>query len=267
MEIIKIPVIISPNMQESILTPDFLKSSRRAGHSDSQIADVVAKRDMSFAKDYDLIKRKSERYSNPDVFVRSFLNQRVYGDATYEEQDPVENVEARYNVPGAAGFSRNDIMSGNPATAGLKTAANFGAGVAKLPLTIGKGLFDMATHPIETLRAGGLAVEGAISDVYQGVTGKQAPTFKAGGQFGNPDDISTDKLTPGQEQFHEGFLENTLGLSSALRGDFSGAADRVVTGLMTDPSATALALSPLTRRVPKGKGVLDPVSTKLEQSA
>ena len=254
-------------MAQSLLTPEFLKAHRDARASDTQIAEFVAKRDEKFAAEYSRVKEAAEQYTRPQDVIRSFLNQRAYGDATYEEPTTIEGIEARHSVPGAAGYSRTDITSSSPLMAGVKTAANFGAGVAKLPLTLGRAAVDLATHPLESAKMAGLAVEGAVADAYQGVTGNQMPTFRPGGELGNPDDITTDGITPGQEQFHEGFLENTLGVSSALRGNFSDAGDRITTGLMTDPVATGLALAPLTSRRPAGESKLTPVIKSLDDSA
>lgn len=251
----------------SILTPDFLSSQKRAGATATQIANIVAKHDQSFAGEYNLIKQKAERYDNPEDFVNSFLNYKVHGNAAHQEVNPVDELQARYDQAGPAGFSRNDILnSSNPLAAGAKTAANLGVGVAESLYKAPMAAAGMLLHPKEALKSAATAISGGIADAYQGVTGNQMPTFKAGGSFGNPNDITTDGPTPEQQQFKEGFFNKTLGVSDALRGDVGGAADRVVTNLITDPASTALALSPLTRPRPidpaTGLPQIDPATGK-----
>lgn len=243
-----------------ILSPDWLKSQRGTGVSDTQLADFVAKNDPSFANEYNLIKQKSERYSNPQDLISSFLNYKAYGDATYKDTS-MQDAQNAYNVKGPAGYSRADIQGGSVLGAVGKTAANLGVGTLEAPITVGKAALTTALHPLEAAKAAGTAISGGIADIYKGATGNQMPTFKAGGEFGNPNDISTTGLTPEQQKFHQGFLENQLGVSSALQGNFGEALDKAVTGLVTDPTMTALTLSPFTSPRPVGTGKLGPIST------
>lgn len=232
-------------LDTSILTPDFLSSQRRVGATNTQIADLVAKRDHGFANEYGLIKQKAEGYSNPDDFIGSYLSYKVHGDANYKDANTEQDIQARYDVPGSAGFSRNDVQNDPNVLSRMgKVGANWAVGAVKLPYTVAKAGIGMALSPRETIKTGGLAVEGAIADAYQGITGQQMPTF-------NPDGTMTATgPTPGQQQFHSGFLEHTLGASSLLRGNINDAAQSVTTGILTDPASTALALSPLTKPRP-----------------
>lgn len=258
-------------MPTGMLTADWLKSQRGTGASDTELADLVAKNDHSFAGEYNLIKQKAEKYSNPQDLISSFLNYKAYGDATYKDTQ-MQDAQNAYSKAGPAGFSRADIQGGSMAGAVAKTGANMAAGVAKLPLTLAESAGSMIMNPRETIKSGATAISGGIADAYTGVTkginemtsvlptggthlNTQMPTF-------NPDGTMTDTgLTPEQEQFHKGFLENQLGLSSALQGNFGTALDKATTGLVTDPTMTAMALSPLSSARGIGKGNLGPIST------
>ncbi len=260
------------------LTPDFLRSQRASGATDTQIAALIAKNDPSFNTQYQTIQSEAARYNNPESLITSFLNYKVHGDATYQDTNNEASLNSRYDEPGPAGYSRNDILnSSNPIAAGAKTAANFGVGAIKAPWNVAKAAVGMAMDPRGAAEAAGTAISGGMADLYHGITSginaipfptghtqinTQFPSWKEGGEFG---DYTTTGPTPEQVKFQGGFLNKTLGLSDALQGNFTGAADRITTNLITDPTSTALALSPLTHpaTIDPATGLrIDPITGK-----
>ncbi len=127
-------------------TSDYLKSQRWSGKNDAEIAESYARVDPAFGKEYQLIKAKSERYNNPDAFIKSFLNFKAYGDATYVE--PEQNLPTPQGAFGVDTGKEASVL-GAPGLA-AKTASNF----LNMP-------YQMARHPIQTAKGIGQFALGA----------------------------------------------------------------------------------------------------------
>ena len=79
------------------------------------------------------------------------------------------------------------------------------------PIQTAGAIGDAIMHPVQTaetaanfgrdqLKMAGQAIAGTGEDIYQGLTGNQVPQFKAGGSFGNPNDVTMAQgQTPEQQ--------------------------------------------------------------------
>ncbi len=163
----------------TMLTADWLKSQRGTGVSDTELANFVAKNDPSFSGEYNLIKQKAERYSNPEDLISSFLNYKAYGDATYKDTS-MQDAQSAYSKAGPAGYSRADIQGGSMAGSVAKTGANMAAGVYGLLPNIDQHGPHLGTivnaglgvigDPLGAAKSAGTAISGGIADAYTGVT-------------------------------------------------------------------------------------------------
>lgn len=172
-------------LNNSYLTHDFVSSQRRAGASDEQIANIIAKHNPTFASQLDNVRVRASRFSNGNDAIGAFLNYSVYGDATYK---PIAT-EAPEQFSMSKGFSARNMAESNPAMAPFKALYN----TAPSAVNMVKGLAGAARHPGKTIAGIANAAVGGAENVYEGITGKQAPQF-------NPDGtVSYPEQTQGQE--------------------------------------------------------------------
>lgn len=212
------------------------------GASDIQTADIAARHDTAFNSEYQKIKEASSRYNNPQDLITSFLNFKAFGDATYQEPKQSPSPDWAY--------SQKDILSSNPVSAGLKTAANVGQSFVRTPLEVGIGMAKMPFTDTE----GNISAYGGAKNVYENLLKKPAQAvvdygMTAGkniyeGITGNK--VTNPQLTEAQQRVDQGFLNQAVGLGDLLKGDYQTAAQKTVKTLQEDPGKIALILSPLT---------------------